>query len=407
MTELPKAYTPRDVEGAIYERWLAADVFAPDGAGLDRRSGPAPVHDHPAAAQRDGLAPSRSCPADGGRGPDGPPRPDARPRDALPARARPRQHRRPVRPRRDPRQGRGEPPVARSGALPRADGRVLGLDQAGDARPAAAGRRVGRLGPAALHDGRRLGAGRAGRLRAALPRRPGVSDRGARQLVPGLPDERVRPRGHPDRDDRHAVVRPLPPHRRGDRSAGPGRDDHRGDDPPGDDPRRHRGRRPSRRRALRGRWSGAASGSRSWIATCRSSPTTSSSGRSGPARSRSRRPTTRPTTPPACATACRCRPSWPTTRPSPGPAPPYDGLDRYEARRQMVADLAERGDLEASGRTRWSSGAASAATTSSSRASRPSGSSARSRSRRARSTRPAAGGSGSCPSGSRRPGSTG
>ncbi len=33
MTELSKAYTPRDVEGPIYERWLAADVFAPDGAG--------------------------------------------------------------------------------------------------------------------------------------------------------------------------------------------------------------------------------------------------------------------------------------------------------------------------------------------------------------------------------------
>ena len=32
-TGLPKAYTPRDVEGDIYERWLAADVFAPDGAG--------------------------------------------------------------------------------------------------------------------------------------------------------------------------------------------------------------------------------------------------------------------------------------------------------------------------------------------------------------------------------------
>ncbi|HEX6867390.1 MAG TPA: valine--tRNA ligase [Candidatus Limnocylindrales bacterium] len=30
---LPKAYTPRDVEGAIYERWLAADTYAPDGAG--------------------------------------------------------------------------------------------------------------------------------------------------------------------------------------------------------------------------------------------------------------------------------------------------------------------------------------------------------------------------------------
>jgi len=33
MPDLPKAYTPHDVEGAIYERWLAADVFAPDGAG--------------------------------------------------------------------------------------------------------------------------------------------------------------------------------------------------------------------------------------------------------------------------------------------------------------------------------------------------------------------------------------
>ncbi len=29
---LAKAYRPGDVEGAIYERWLAADVFAPDGA---------------------------------------------------------------------------------------------------------------------------------------------------------------------------------------------------------------------------------------------------------------------------------------------------------------------------------------------------------------------------------------
>jgi len=35
MPELPKAYTPHDVEGAIYERWLAADVFAPDGKGTN------------------------------------------------------------------------------------------------------------------------------------------------------------------------------------------------------------------------------------------------------------------------------------------------------------------------------------------------------------------------------------
>ena len=30
---LAKAYRPSEVEGSIYERWLAADVFAPDGAG--------------------------------------------------------------------------------------------------------------------------------------------------------------------------------------------------------------------------------------------------------------------------------------------------------------------------------------------------------------------------------------
>ena len=32
-TELPKAYRPADFEHTIYERWIAADVFAPDGAG--------------------------------------------------------------------------------------------------------------------------------------------------------------------------------------------------------------------------------------------------------------------------------------------------------------------------------------------------------------------------------------
>ncbi|HEX7949946.1 MAG TPA: valine--tRNA ligase [Candidatus Limnocylindrales bacterium] len=32
-TELPKAYIPADFEPGIYERWLAADVFAPDGSG--------------------------------------------------------------------------------------------------------------------------------------------------------------------------------------------------------------------------------------------------------------------------------------------------------------------------------------------------------------------------------------
>ncbi|MGZ6340525.1 MAG: valine--tRNA ligase, partial [Candidatus Limnocylindrales bacterium] len=32
-TGLPKAYRPSEVEGRVYQRWLEADVFAPDGAG--------------------------------------------------------------------------------------------------------------------------------------------------------------------------------------------------------------------------------------------------------------------------------------------------------------------------------------------------------------------------------------
>ena len=34
---MPKAYRPADVEPAVYDRWLAADVFAPDGAGSRAR----------------------------------------------------------------------------------------------------------------------------------------------------------------------------------------------------------------------------------------------------------------------------------------------------------------------------------------------------------------------------------
>ena len=39
---LPRAYDPGAVENAIYERWLAADVFAPDGAGNRNRPGAQP-----------------------------------------------------------------------------------------------------------------------------------------------------------------------------------------------------------------------------------------------------------------------------------------------------------------------------------------------------------------------------
>ena len=104
--QLAKAYVPAEFEHDIYERWLAADVFAPDGAGSTGGLDPRAVRDHPAAAQRHRQPPPRPRPAHHRGGPDGPPRPDARPAGAVPARPRPRQHRRPVRPGRDPRRRR-------------------------------------------------------------------------------------------------------------------------------------------------------------------------------------------------------------------------------------------------------------------------------------------------------------
>ena len=185
-------------------------------------------------------------------------------------------HRRPVRARRDPRQG-GREPGRRSAASATSSGctRSSTTTRERHPRPAAARRRHRATGAACGSRWTRSAPGpSASRVRAALPRGPGLPDRGARQLVPGLPDERQRPRGHPDARDRHALERPLPPDRRGDRRC-----------------RTRTRRSPSRRPAPRRssatprspstpttratrRSSAAASGSRSSSATCRSSPTT-------------------------------------------------------------------------------------------------------------------------------------
>ena len=141
--------------------------------------------------------------------------------------------------------------------------------------PAAAGRGVGRLGPPALHDGRGLGQGRAGRVRRGCTA-TGLAYRtealvnwcpGCRTSVSDLEVVATPETGH-------ALVDPLPPHRRGDGRADPGRDDHHRHDAARDDPRRHRGRGPPRRPALRGARRAARCASRSWSATSRSSPTT-------------------------------------------------------------------------------------------------------------------------------------
>ena len=89
--------------------------------------------------------------------------------------------------------------VAGSRAVPRADARRSSSDtEVVILTQQRRRRRQLRLEPAAVHDGRGQREGRARRLRASLSRRPGVPHRGAHQLVPGLPHERERPRGHPD-----------------------------------------------------------------------------------------------------------------------------------------------------------------------------------------------------------------
>ena len=183
MPELPKAYTPHDVEGAIYERWLAADVFAPDGAGstADPALPPFTIIQPPpnitgslhlGHAQRTAVE------------------------DLMIRHARMRGHRALFLPGLDhasiaaqfvldgilAAEGESRQSLGRERYLERMR-RVRRDDPRGDARPAAAGRRLGRLGPPALHDGRGLGQGRPRRLPAAVRGGPRVPHRGARQLV--------------------------------------------------------------------------------------------------------------------------------------------------------------------------------------------------------------------------------
>ncbi len=241
-----------------------------------------------------------------------------------------------------------EPPVARARALPRADARVRRDDARGDARPAAPCRRIGRLGSAALHDGRRLRAAPSGSPSSGCTGRPGLPHRGADQLVPGLPDQRQRPRGRLDAGDRHVCGRSATTSSTR-RPAGPTRTR----------------RSPSRRPAPRRSWATPASPS---IPTTSAMPalvgrrvripfverdvpivaddvvdrafgTGRGEDHAGP---RSRRLRDRSAPRPAGASR-----SSTTTPPSPSTATAYDGLDRYAARAAIVADLDARGDLAA------------------------------------------------------------
>ena len=155
-------------------------------------------------------------------------------RGALPARPRPRLDRRPVRPRRDPRaaKGRAASSLGRERYLERMRAFVATTREVmlGQQRRVGASADWGRLRFT-------MDEGSAKAVRVAFERLyrggPRLPDRGARQLVPGLPDERQRPRGgrrrrRPGRSGRSATTsstrRPASPTRtRRSRSPRPGR----------------------------------------------------------------------------------------------------------------------------------------------------------------------------------------
>ena len=236
-------------------------------------------------------------------------------------------------------------------------------------------RRLGasaRLEPAALHDGRRQRTRRPRRLQAPLGRRPRLSRRGARQLVPALPDDDQRPGEHPPRGDRGtlwtiryhlerpdgtpdpdawiSVATTRPETLLGDTAVAVHPDD-------------------DRYRDLVGRTPIlpflAAGG-------CRSSPTSRSIATFGtgavkitpahdPRRLRARQ----------AARACRRSTSSTRRRASTRAGGPFAGMDRFEARAAILERLREMGDLEAErDARRWSSATASGAAPSSSLASR-------------------------------------
>ena len=253
MTELPKAYTPRDVEGAIYERWLAADVFAPDGAGstADPELPPFTIIQPPPNVT--GSLHLGHAQRTDGRGPDDPPRPDARPRRAVPARPRPRRASPPSSSSTasSPRRARA---ASRSAASAISSGCVAFSEST---RPVMLGqqRRVG----ASADWGRlryTMDEGSAKSVRVAFERlyRDGLAYR-TEALVNWCPgcqtsvsDLEVVPT--PETGTLWLVRYHLVDDATGEPDPDPDRIGHRRDDPTRDDPGRHRRGRPSRRRAL-------------------------------------------------------------------------------------------------------------------------------------------------------------
>ena len=185
---------PSEVEGAIYERWLAADVFAPDGAGSTADPALPPftiIQPPPNVTGSLHLGHAQRTAVE----------------DLLIRHARMRGHRTLFLPGLDhasiAAQFVLDGILAKEGESRQSLGRERYLERmrafSDSTKPVmlAQQRRVG----ASADWGRlrytmdEVSARRARRVRAPLPRRPCLSHRGARELVPRLPHERERPRG--------------------------------------------------------------------------------------------------------------------------------------------------------------------------------------------------------------------
>ena len=250
--ELARAYVPAEFELDVYERWLAADVFAPDGAGSTADPSLPPfviIQPPPNITGSLHLGHAQRTTVE----------------DLMVRHARMVGHPALFLPGLDhasiaaqfvldgilAKEGESRASLGRERYLARMETFVAETRQVILMQQRRLGGSCdwGRL-RYTMDDGQRQGG--PGRVRAAVPGRPRLPHRGADQLVPRLQDERQRPRGDPHpRDRARCGGCATTSSTRARAQPDPGATITVATTQARDDPRRHRRRGPSRRPALR------------------------------------------------------------------------------------------------------------------------------------------------------------
>ena len=158
------------------------------------------MDDRHAAAQRDGLAPYRPCARRDAAGHADPPRPAQGQGRALGRRHGPCRHRHPDGGRAAAERAPAEAHRFHPRGIHRQGLGMEGRKRRRDHPPAAAARRLVRLGERALHHGRGLQPRRAQGVRRPLQPEAALSRQAAGELGPGPQDRDLRPRGRDQRD---------------------------------------------------------------------------------------------------------------------------------------------------------------------------------------------------------------